>query len=122
IDPAQSSAWYFDVLEAAGARIYRLPDPCALPRAAKNVVEVEGSRRAHRRDGAALSRFLHWVDTRNAPVDELDAVEALEGFREATGLLKDLSFDTIAGAGPNGAVVHYRPTRETRRTAQPGEL
>ncbi len=122
IDPAQSSAWYFDTLEAAGARVYRLPDPCALPRAAKNAVEVEGARKAHRRDGAALSRFLHWVDTRNAPVDELDAVATLEGFREATGLLKDLSFDTIAGAGPNGAVVHYRPTTTTHRAAQPGDL
>ncbi len=122
IDPAQSSAWYFDQLEAAGARVYRMPDPCALPRATKNAVEVEGTRRAHRRDGAAVARFLHWVDTRNAPVDEIEAVETLEGFREATGLLKDLSFDTIAGAGSNGAVVHYRPTVRTRRAAQPGEL
>lgn len=122
IDPAQSSAWYFDRLEAAGARIYRTPDPCALPRAIKNTVEIEGSRRAHRRDGAALSRFLHWIGARNAPVDEIDAVETLEGFREATGRLKDLSFDTIAGAGPNGAVVHYRPTTRTRRAAQPGDL
>ncbi len=122
IDPAQSSAWYFDQLEAAGARVYRMPDPCALPRAAKNPVEVEGARRAHRRDGAALTSFLHWVDTRNAPIDEIDAVRTLEGFREATGVLKDLSFDTIAGAGPNGAVVHYRPTVRTRRAAQPGDL
>jgi Xaa-Pro aminopeptidase len=122
IDPAQSSAWYFDQLESAGARVFRTPDPCALPRAAKNAVEIEGSRQAHRRDGAALSRFLHWVDTRNAPVDEIDAVETLEGFREATGALKDLSFDTIAGAGPNGAVVHYRPTTRTRRAAQAGDL
>ena len=122
IDPAQSSAWYFDRLEAAGARVYRMPDPCALPRAIKNAVEIEGSRRAHRRDGAAVSRFLHWVDTRNAPVDEIDAVTTLEGFREATGVLKDLSFDTIAGAGSNGAVVHYRPTTRTRRAAGPGEM
>ena len=122
IDPAQSSAWYFEQLEAAGARVYRMPDPCALPRAIKNAVEVEGARRAHRRDGAALTAFLHWADTRNGPVDEVEAVEILERFREATGLLKDLSFDTIAGAGPNGAVVHYRPTLRTRRAAQPGDL
>jgi Xaa-Pro aminopeptidase len=122
IDPAQSSAWYFDRLEAASARVYRMPDPCALPRAVKNAVEIEGSRRAHRRDGAAVSRFLHWVDTRNAPVDEVDAVTTLEGFREATGVLKDLSFDTIAGSGSNGAVVHYRPTIRTRRAAGPGEM
>src|SRR5690606_16257594 len=63
IDPAQSSAWYFDRLEAAGATIVRAMDPCAIPRAVKNSVEIEGSRQAHIRDGAALSRFLYWVGT-----------------------------------------------------------
>ena len=122
IDPAQSSAWYFSELDAAGARIYRMSDPAALPRASKNAVEVEGARAAHRRDGAALTGFLHWLATHNGPIDELGAVARLEAFREATGALKDLSFDTIAGAGPNGAVVHYRPTSRTNRTAEDGEL
>ena len=124
IDPAQSSAWYFDVLEAAGAEIVRAPDPSALPRACKNPTEIAGVRRAHQRDGAALSRFLYWLGTeaqRTLP-DEVEIVSRLEALREATGLLKDLSFDTIAGAGPNGAVAHYRPTHRTNRRIEPGQL
>lgn len=124
IDPAQSSAWYFDRLEAAGAVIVRAMDPCALPRAAKNPVEIEGSRQAHIRDGAALARFLHWVDTvaqRTLP-DEREIAQALERFREETGALKDLSFDTIAGAGPNGALPHYKPVTRTIRRIEKGSL
>ena len=124
IDPAQSSAWYFDRLERAGARLVRGADPCALPRACKNPAELEGARRAHRRDGAAMARFLHWLATdaqRDLP-DEAEVVRRLEGFREATGELRDLSFDTIAGSGPNGAIVHYRPTAKTVRRLQRGEL
>ena len=124
VDPAQSSAWYFDTLEATGAEVVRAPDPCALPRACKNAVEVEGARRAHLRDGAALARFLHWLatDAQASLPDEVEVVTRLEAFREATGALKDLSFDTIAGAGPNGAVVHYRPTHRTNRRVEPGQL
>ena len=124
VDPAQSSAWYLEALAGAGAEPVAMPDPCALPRARKNAVETEGARRAHRRDGAALTRFLHWVATtaeRDLP-DELTVVEKLEGFREATGALKDLSFDTIAGAGRNSAVIHYRPTRRLNRRVEPGSL
>jgi len=124
IDPAQSSAWYFDALEAAGAQVVRAADPCALPRACKNVVEIKGTQTAHARDGAALTRFLHWLATEAQTTlpDEVEVVSKLEAFREATGLLKDLSFDTIAGAGPNGAVVHYRPTHKTNRRVEPGQL
>ena len=124
VDPAQSSAWYFDTLEATGAQVVRAPDPCALPRACKNAVEVEGARQAHLRDGAALARFLHWLatDAQASLPDEVEVVTRLEAFREATGALKDLSFDTIAGAGPNGAVVHYRPTHGTNRRVEPGQL
>jgi Xaa-Pro aminopeptidase len=124
VDPAQSSAWYFETLESGGATILRAPDPSALARACKNPVEIAGSKRAHRRDGAALTRFLHWLETeaeRTLP-DEVEIVSKLEAFREATGELKDLSFDTIAGAGPNGAVVHYRPTHRTNRRLEPGQL
>ena len=124
IDPAQSSAWYFDRLDLVGATVVRGMDPCALPRAAKNPVEIEGSRQAHIRDGAALARFLHWVDT-VAQVelpDERGVVEALERFREETGALKDLSFDTIAGVGPNAALPHYKPVTRTIRKMEPGSL
>jgi Xaa-Pro aminopeptidase len=124
VDPAQSSAWYFEALASAGADVVRGEDPCALPRACKNPVEIEGTRRAHARDGAALTRFLHWLATegQQAPPDEITAVRRLEGFREATGALKDLSFDTIAGAASNGAIVHYRPTQRLNKRAEPGSL
>jgi Xaa-Pro aminopeptidase len=124
IDPAQSSAWYFDALTQAGATIVRAADPCALPRACKNAVEIEGARRAHIRDGAALTRFLHWVATeaQSSLPDEVTVVRKLESFREATGALKDLSFDTIAGAASNGAIVHYRPTERLNKRAEAGSL
>ena len=124
IDPAQSSAWYFDTLDQAGAEVVRAADPCALPRACKNAVEIKGTQTAHARDGAALTRFLHWLATEAQTTlpDEVEIVSKLEAFREATGLLKDLSFDTIAGAGPNGAVVHYHPTHKTNRHVEPGQL
>ena len=124
IDPGVSSAWWFDRLDQAGAVVVRAADPCALPRAAKNAVEIEGSRQAHIRDGAALTRFLHWVDTvaQHSLPDERQIAEALERFREETGALKDLSFDTIAGAGPNGALPHYKPVTRTLRRMEPGSL
>jgi Xaa-Pro aminopeptidase len=124
VDPAQSSAWWFEQLEANGARVVRGADPCALPRACKNAVEIEGSRRAHVRDGAAVCRFLHWLATEAQTTfpDEIEVAGKLEGFREATGALKDLSFDSIVGAGPNGAIVHYRATHKTNRKTGPGEL
>jgi Xaa-Pro aminopeptidase len=124
VDPAQSSAWYFETLRAAGAEVRKGADPCALPRACKNPVEVEGTRRAHARDGAALTRFLHWASTeaQSTLPDEVEIVSRLESFREATGALKDLSFDTIAGAASNGAIVHYRPTRRLNKRTERGSL
>jgi Xaa-Pro aminopeptidase len=123
-DPAVTSAWYFEALEAAGASVIRGADPTALPRACKNAVEIAGTRRAHIRDGAALTRFLHWLATEGQATlpDELEAVTRLEAFREATGALKDLSFDTIAGATANGAICHYHPTRRLNRRTQAGSL
>ncbi len=124
IDPQQSPAWYFDELARAGAEVVRGADPCALPRACKNAVEIEGARKAHARDGAALSRFLHWLATEAQETlpDETQIVAKLEGFREATGALRDLSFDTIAGAAANGAIVHYRPTERLKKRAEKGSL
>jgi len=99
-------------------------DPIALMKAVKNHAEIEGSRAAHTRDGVAMARFLAWLE-REAPagkLTEIDAVEALESFRRDSGLLKDISFPTIAGSGPNGAIVHYRVTRATNRTIGKNEL
>lgn len=124
IDPAQSSAWYFEALKEAGAQVIRAEDPCALPRACKNAVEIAGTRNAHIRDGAALTRFLHWLatDGQSNPPDEITAVRKLEGFRQATGVMKDLSFDTIAGAASNGALPHYRPTERLNLKTFDGTL
>ena len=123
-DPTWVSAFVFDRLEKAGARTVRAADPCQLPKACKNEVELEGTRRAHVRDGQALSRFLAWF-AREAPkgtLTEIDTVEKLEECRRETGALKDVSFDSISGAGPDGAVVHYRVTRRTNRRIEPGQL
>lgn len=124
VDPVQTSSWYFDALTAEGVEVVRGEDPCTLPRACKNSIELEGARAAHRRDGAALTRCLHWLATegqRQLP-DEIEVVSRLEAFREATGVLRDLSFETIAGAGPNGAIVHYRPSARMNRRCESGSL
>ncbi len=95
-----------------------------MPKACKNPVELEGARKAHMRDGAALSRFLAWF-AREAPdghLTEIEAAETLEGFRRATGCLRDLSFDSISGAGSDGAIVHYRVTRSSNRAINTGEV
>jgi Xaa-Pro aminopeptidase len=93
-------------------------------KAVKNDVEIAGARTAHLRDGLAVTRFLAWFDRQAAQgkLTEIDAVEALEDFRAQTGVLKDISFPTIAGAGPHGAIVHYRVTNKTNRHIAPGEI
>ena len=91
-------------------------DPCRLPKARKNAAEIEGMRVAHARDGAAMVEFLAWLEgALPRGLSEIDVVVALEGFRRATNALHDISFDTISGAGPNGAIMHYRVTRESNR-------
>jgi Xaa-Pro aminopeptidase len=107
-----------------GGRIVRARDPIAPMKAAKNAVEIAGAHAAQLRDGAAVTRFLAWFDREalGGWLTEIDAVEALESFRRETGLLKDVSFPTIAGAGPNAAIVHYRVTRGSNRRIAPDEL
>ena len=124
VDPAQSSAWYFEALVGSGASVVRGDDPCALPRACKNPVEIDGTTQAHIRDGVALAKFLHWLATEAQTTfpDEIAVVTKLEGFREESGSMKDLSFDTIAGALSNGALPHYRPTERLNKRTTPGSL
>ena len=113
-----------DVLEAAGIEIVAGDDPCTLRKARKTAAEIAATSSAHIRDGAAMARFLHWFDT-HAPdgsLNEIDCVMALERFRIETGALRDISFDTIAGAGPHGAIVHYRVTEATNAPLLPGQL
>lgn len=124
LDPATASAWFFEQLENAGADILRAQDPCAIPKACKNRVEIKNTQQAHLRDGAALTRFLHWLATaaQTGEVTEIDAAIKLETLRHETGQLNDLSFETISGAGPNGAVVHYRVSTATNRKLDRGSL
>jgi Xaa-Pro aminopeptidase len=124
VDPAGAVAAIFQALEAGGATIIEARDPCILAKAIKNAIEIEGSRAAHRRDGAALTRFLHWVasEAQGGDIDELTASDRLHAFRAETGCLEDLSFDTISGSGPNGAIVHYRASPATNRNLAPGGL
>ncbi len=107
-----------------GGKVARGACPIALMKAVKNQVEISGARAAHIRDGAAVTRFLAWFDREAArgTLTEIDAVAALESFRRDTGQLKDISFPTISGAGPDGAIVHYRVTSKTNRGIAPGEL
>ncbi|CAO4149769.1 aminopeptidase P family protein [Methylorubrum extorquens] len=123
IDAATAAAALKDRIEAAGGVADVGADPVTAMKAVKNAAEIAGTRAAHHRDGLAVTRFLAWLD-RTAPegVSEIVAVQALEDFRREGGLLRDVSFPTISGSGPNGAIVHYRVTRATDRTAQPGEL
>lgn len=123
-DPERAVAAIFERLGAAGATIVEARDPTVLPRAIKNPVEIAGSVAAHLRDAAAVTRFLHWVATVAAAggEDELSAQAKLQAFREETGQLRDLSFDTISGSGPNGAIVHYRASEKTVRPIAAGTL
>jgi Xaa-Pro aminopeptidase len=123
-DPATAAAWIFDRLDAAGAKIHRAADPCVLPKACKNTAEIAGTRAAHRRDGAALTRFLAWL-AREAPkggLSEIAASDRLEAFRREGEYFRDLSFPTISGAGSNGAIVHYRAMPETQKRLELGTL
>jgi Xaa-Pro aminopeptidase len=124
VDPERAVAAIFDRLKEAGATIAEARDPVVLPKAIKNAVEIAGTTAAHVRDGAAVTRFLHWVDTVAAKggEDELTAAAKLEAFRAETGALRDLSFDTISGSGPNGAVVHYRVSEKTVRPIETDTL
>ena len=121
-DPLTAAAWVFDQL--AGAEIHRAADPCQLPKACKNPVELDGTRRAHRRDGAALTRFLAWLAQAAARGDltEIAASDRLEQCRRAGEHFRDLSFPTISGAGANGAIVHYRASPKSERRLEPGTL
>ncbi|WP_315796293.1 aminopeptidase P family protein [Bradyrhizobium sp. SZCCHNRI3043] len=124
LDSATAADALTRLIQGAGGKAVRGADPVSLLKAAKNAVEIDGTRRAHQRDAVALVRFLAFID-REAPkgtLTEIDAVEALESFRRDTGALKDVSFPTISGTGPNGAIVHYRVTRKSNRRIMPGDL
>ena len=124
VDPERAVAAIFSALDKAGAKIVAVRDPTILPKAIKNPVEIAGQKSAQERDGAAISRFLHWVQ-KEAPkgdLDELKASDHLEALRRENTEIRDLSFDTISGAGPNGAIVHYKSSEKTNRKLEKGTL
>ncbi|MBR0659068.1 aminopeptidase P family protein [Roseomonas oryzicola] len=124
IDAEATPAWFSDWLRQAGAEITAGEDPCRLPRACKNPAEREGAHAAHRRDGAAMARFLHWF-AEEAPkggLTEISAAAKLLDFRRALPLFRGESFPAISGAGEHGAIVHYRVTPETNRRIAPDEV
>ncbi|RWI21108.1 MAG: aminopeptidase P family protein [Mesorhizobium sp.] len=127
LDPVLAAEKLKMLVEGNGGIVVSAPDPARIPRATKNHAEVAGSRAAHRRDGAAIAKLLCWLDRQQPDtLDEIDVVTKLEEVRRQTGEetqmpLRDVSFDTISGAGPNGAIMHYRVSRATSRKLQSGE-
>ncbi|HEY8194553.1 MAG TPA: aminopeptidase P family protein [Hyphomicrobium sp.] len=122
LDPETAGYWF--EMKLGAAAIARGQDPCILPKAIKTEAEINGSRVAHVRDGHAVVRFLAWLDE-HAPhgtIDEIAAVKKLEEFRRDTNMLREISFPTISGSGPDGAIVHYRVTEATNRKIRDGEL
>ena len=124
VDPDRAVAAIFGALKDGGATIVEARDPTILPKAVKNHVEQVGHRAAQARDGAALSRFLHWMGetAHQGGLDELSAAARLKSFREDTGMLHDLSFDTISATGPNGAHCHYKVDEASNRAIEPNSI
>lgn len=124
VDPASAPEWIRLTLEAAGAALSAGTDLCALPKARKNSAEISGTRAAHIRDGAALTTFLAWLSDAGPKggVTEISAADYLYECRRRDSRFRGLSFDTISGSGPNGAIVHYRVTPATDRTLDPGDV
>ena len=123
-DPERAVAAIFEALEAGGAKVLSVRDPVVLAKAIKNAAEIAGHKAAQARDGAALARFLKWAEAEmpKGGVTEMSAAERLQAYREETGVLKDLSFDTISATGPNGASPHYKVTEESSLKIERGQL
>lgn len=122
VDPASVPAAVVEILREAGAKVGRGGDPCQLPKACKNAVELDGFRRAHRRDGVAMVRFFAWFAENAIGLNEKVVANRLTDFRREQENFVCPSFPTIAGAGPNGAIVHYHVRATTARTLTTGEL
>ncbi|MDQ7070796.1 MAG: aminopeptidase P family protein [Rhodobacterales bacterium] len=123
IDKNSAPIWVRHQLDEAQVAYTWVDDPCVLPKATKTGAEIAATTEAHQRDAAAMCEFLTWFDAQPAgSTTEIDIVTRLEGYRRATNALRDISFETIAGSGPNGAIMHYRVTEQSNRTLQNGDL
>ncbi|CUH66464.1 Xaa-Pro dipeptidase [Thalassovita gelatinovora] len=123
VDKATAPLQVVRELEDANVALNWGPDLCILPKACKNTTEIANTKAAHLLDAAAMCEFLCWFDAQPpGSISEIDVVTTLENMRRATNALRDISFDTIAGTGPNGAVIHYRVTQHTNAMLQDGQL
>lgn len=122
IDPRRSAQWFHQLVELSGGQIFEGKDPCIDIRAQKTQAEQSAMKAAHVRDGVAVTRFLHWLETTNEAQDELSVEAKLESFRKEFPEWRDSSFDTIAGFGANGAIVHYRASPDTCKKLEEGGL
>jgi Xaa-Pro aminopeptidase len=125
VDAQTAAVHIHDTLSQAGVEVRAVPDPCMKLKAVKNAAEAEGTRAAHVRDGVAVTRFLRWLDQRLAqstPLDEIEASDQLYALRVTGDRFRDLSFPSISGAGPNGAIVHYRASDTSKRVLEAGSL
>ena len=124
VDKSSAPVAVSRILADAGTDIAWGDDPCMLPKASKNAAELQGMRDAHMTDAVAMVEFLTWLDSEapNGTLTEIDAAKKLEELRRVANTLQDISFETISGAGPNGAIIHYRVTEDTNRAIKPGEL
>jgi len=128
LDPLLAAEKLRLIVASSGGSVIEGKDPTRIPRAIKNKAELDGSRAAHERDGVAMVNFLSWIDAQKpGTIDEISAARKLEESRAEAGRdfqmpLEDISFDTISGAGPNGAIIHYRVNTDTNRTLEDGEL
>jgi Xaa-Pro aminopeptidase len=128
LDPALAAEKLRMIITQANGTVIEGTDPARLPRAMKNKAELDGSRAAHERDGVAMVKFFSWLDSQPAgSVDEISAAQQLETSRRTVGEmfqkpLEDLSFDSISGAGSDGAIIHYRVNTDTNRKLNDGEL
>ena len=128
IDPDQAPFALGEIVRGKGGTLVEAVDPARLPRACKNAVELQGSTKAHLQDGAAMVEFLAWLDgTTPGTQTEIGVTKKLEEARRNVGErqqnpLKDISFDSIAGAGAHAAIMHYRVTTDTDATIEPGTM
>ena len=124
VDANSAPLWVSDRLKSAGISIENARDPVVLPKAVKNPVEIDSTRHAHLRDGAAMAEFLCWIDSLgdDPQVSEIEVAQKLESIRAASGELRNISFDTICGSGPNGAIVHYRVNTDSNRQIVNGDV
>lgn len=124
LDKSNGNMKMVEAIEEKGGTVLAIDDFCNIPRACKNEVERQGTRKAHIRDGAAVSNLLAWLEKaiHHETLTELDIVDKLYQCRQRQDLFQSYSFDTISGSGPNGAIAHYRVDEKSNRTLRPDDI